>query len=186
MLPILGYIGHQIEVMNMWVWLAPFLVEVHGMSERDASLLAFAAMSMGGPGSWLGGWLGDRYGRIRVVSLSLLASTSCSVLLGVLADAPFGFTVAVCIAWGLTILGDSPSFPAIISSNTEQDYVGTALLVQLGLGYLLCVASLYGTALIGDALGWRWCFAVMAIFPGGALVAMQVLARQSSVRVVSA
>jgi predicted MFS family arabinose efflux permease len=51
LLPILGYVGHQVEVMTMWIWLAPFLVEVHGVSERRASLLAFLAVTMGGPGS---------------------------------------------------------------------------------------------------------------------------------------
>ena len=183
LLPILGYVGHQVEVMTMWVWLAPFLVEVHGVSERRASLLAFLAVTMGGPGSWLGGWLGDRYGRIRVVSLALVASCSCGVLIGVLVEAPLNVTIVLCIAWGLTILADSPSFPAIISSNARQDYVGTALLVQLGLGYLLCAVMLYVTALLGDILGWRWCFPIMAVFPGAALLAMQMLAATSATRV---
>ena len=48
----------EIEVMNMWGWLAHFLVEVHGLSPKSAGLLSFAAISMGGPGSWAGGWLG--------------------------------------------------------------------------------------------------------------------------------
>jgi hypothetical protein len=72
-----------------------------------------------------------------VVSLALVVSCSCGVLIGVLAEAPLSVTIVLCIAWGLTVLADSPSFPAIISSNARQDYVGTALLVQLGLGYLL-------------------------------------------------
>jgi predicted MFS family arabinose efflux permease len=35
---------------------------------------------------------------------------------------------------------------------------------------------LYVTALLGDVLGWRWCFPIMAVFPGAALIAMQMLA----------
>ena len=58
-----------------------------------------------------------------------------------------------------------------------------ALLVQLGLGYLLCAVILYLTALLGDVLGWRWCFPIMAVFPGAALLAMQMLAATSATRI---
>jgi MFS family permease len=112
-LPILGYVGHQIEVMNMWGWLGEFLVQVHGMSETNAGLLAFVAISMGGPGSFVGGWLGDKYGRAKVCSIALVISGSSCLCVGLIADLPLWLTVIVVIIWGLTVLADSPNFPSV-------------------------------------------------------------------------
>ena len=165
LLPILGYTGHQIEVMNMWGWIGEFLVQVHGMSERDAGLLAFAAISMGGPGSWLGGWLGDKYGRVKVCSAALMVSGSCCLCIGLIADLPFALTVITVIIWGLSVLMDSPNFPAIISKNADQEYVGTALSVQLASGYLMCSLGMLFMAMIGDGIGWRWTYPIMASTP---------------------
>eukprot|EP01046_Picozoa_sp_COSAG06_P011418 COSAG06_NODE_651_length_13384_cov_2.712382_8_plen_576_part_00 len=177
LLPILGYTGHQIEVMNMWGWIGEFLVQVHGLSERNAGMLAFAAISMGGPGSWLGGRLGDKYGRAKICSISLIVSGSCCLCVGLISDLPFGLTVLTVIVWGLSILVDSPNFPAIISKNAEQEYVGTALSMQLASGYLMCSIAMYVMAILGDIIGWRWTYPVMSSTPLMGLVAMQLLQR---------
>lgn len=174
-LPILGYTGHQVEVMNMWGWIGEFLVQVHGMSESNAGLLAFAAISMGGLGSWLGGYLGDKYGREKVCSVSLMVSGSCCVCIGLVADLPFVFTVVTVLIWGLSILVDSPNFPAIISKNADQEYVGTALSVQLASGYLMCSLGMFLVAAIGDSIGWRWTYPIMSCTPLIGLAAMQAL-----------
>ena len=177
LLPILGYTGHQIEVMNMWGWIGEFLVQVHGMSEKNAGLLAFVAISMGGPGSWLGGWLGDKYGRAKVCSVALIMSGSCCLGVGLMSDLPFGFTVVTVVIWGVTILVDSPNFPAIISKNADQEYVGTALSVQLASGYLMCSLGMYLMAIVGDGIGWRWTYPIMSSTPLMGLGAMQLLQR---------
>ena len=97
----------------MWGWLGEFLVQVHGMSETNAGLLAFVAISMGGPGSFVGGWLGDKYGRAKVCSIALVISGSSCLCVGLIADLPLWLTVVVVIIWGLTVLADSPNFPSV-------------------------------------------------------------------------
>ena len=66
---------------------------------------------------------------------------------------------------------------AIISKNADQEYVGTALSVQLALGYLMCSLAMIIMAVIGDSIGWRWTYPIMSSTPIVGLVAMQLLQR---------
>jgi hypothetical protein len=52
-----------------------------------------------------------------------------------------------------------PVPPRLGASVVADEYLGTALTLQTGVGFLLTVGSIQGTPLIADAVGWRWAFA---------------------------
>ncbi|MBW3658403.1 MAG: MFS transporter, partial [Actinobacteria bacterium] len=57
----------------------------------------------------------------------------------------------------------------------DQRYVGTAVTMQLALGFTLTVATIWLVPLLVDAFGWRWAFLVLTPGPVLGTVAMQRL-----------
>ncbi|HZJ02784.1 MAG TPA: MFS transporter, partial [Thermoleophilia bacterium] len=87
-LAVLGYFGHQWELYAMWTWFVVFFAaSMEAAGREPGSLPAFATflvIGMGGLGCWVGGLLGDRWGRTRTTVLMMSLSGTCSVLVGFL------------------------------------------------------------------------------------------------------
>jgi hypothetical protein len=64
-------------------------------------------------------------------------------------------------------VADSAQFSAMVTELADQAYVGTALTVQLAVGFSLTVVTIWLVPLLRDAVTWRWAFAALA--PGPAL-----------------
>ncbi|CAK0906989.1 unnamed protein product [Prorocentrum cordatum] len=140
MLSIAAYCGHQWELFCVWAWCAQFLENIHDLSHTSAHVWAFVIISMGGPGSWLGGRLGDRYGRVRTALVMVAVSGACTLVLGLLDDLwPFPVWIAICVVWGLTSLADSPNYSALVTISADQQSVGTAVTFQLFCGYFITI-----------------------------------------------
>ena len=63
-------------------------------------------------------------------------------------------------------------FSTLVTEEAEQAYVGTALTLQLALGFTLTVATIWLVPVLEDAVGWRWAFAFLAPGPALGVVAM--------------
>jgi uncharacterized membrane protein YraQ (UPF0718 family) len=68
-----------------------------------------------------------------------------------------------------------------VTEHADQAYVGTALALQLALGFLLTVATIWLVPLAEDALSWRWAFAILVPGPALGIVAMLRL-REATLR----
>jgi len=180
-LAILAYCGHQCELFCVWTWAASFLENSWHISPTSAPLVAFVVISMGGPGSWVGGLLGDRYGHVRVAAISLGVSGCCVGALGLMADAgPMPIRLCLFVLWGLTSLSDSPQFSAIITVHADQEHVGTAITVQLLCGYLVTVLALWVVPVLANDISWRWSFCTLTVSPALGLLALLCLSRRGS------
>src|SRR5215207_2774468 len=88
----LGYFGHMWELFAMYAWFLVFFSEalvVRGAPVGSSAAYAtFAVIAIGGLGSWVGGILGDRWGRTRTTAAMMGISGSCAVLIGLLFGAP--------------------------------------------------------------------------------------------------
>jgi hypothetical protein len=80
--------------------------------------------------------------------------------------------LAVGLVWGFTVVADSAQFSTIVTELADQAYVGTALTLQLAVGFTLTVATIWLIPILEDALSWRWAFAFLAPGPALGIAAM--------------
>lgn len=176
-----GYFGHMWELYAMWTWFLVFFSDeltARGTSVGSAAAYAtFAVIAVGGLGCWVGGALGDRWGRTRTTALMMAVSGICCVLIGLLFGAPAWLVLLVGLGWGFAVVADSAQFSTMVTELADQAYVGTALTLQLAVGFTLTVATIWLIPILEDAFSWRWAFAFLA--PGPALGALAMLRLKS-------
>ena len=175
----LGYFGHMWELYAMWAWFVAFYAAVlaeHGAlaPERGAAFATFGVIAAGGVGCWAGGVLGDRWGRTRTTALSMTISGSCALAIGHLLGAHPAIVLAIGLVWGFWVVADSAQFSTIVTEVADQRYVGTALTLQLAVGFLLTGATIWLVPALVERAGWGWAFAALA--PGPALGTLAMLA----------
>ena len=176
-----GYFGHMWELYAMWAWFVVFFSEVGrgGGAGESSSYAAFAVIAVGALGCWVGGVLGDRWGRTETTTVMMALSGSCAVVIGLLVDSPRWLVLVVALVWGFAVVADSAQFSTLVTEASDQAYVGTALTLQLALGFTLTIATIWLIPLLVDAVGWRFAFAFLAPGPALGVVAMLALARSS-------
>ena len=179
----LGYFGHMWELYAMWAWFVAFysaVLTAHGdpLPERGAAFATFGVIAAGGVGCWAGGVLGDRWGRTRTTMLSMVISGVCALTIGALIDTPPAVVLAVGLVWGFWVVADSAQFSTIVTEVADQRYVGTAVTLQLAIGFLLTVATIWLIPALVERVGWRWAFAALA--PGPALGTLAMLRLKKS------
>jgi MFS family permease len=186
----LGYFGHMWELYAMWSWFAVFLGESLRAADPTSSTRAtaglgtFVVIGAGAVGCCLGGVLGDRWGRTRTTALAMAISGSCAVLIGLTFGRPLWLVLSVGVLWGLTVVADSAQFSAMVTELADQAYVGTALTVQLAVGFSLTVVTIWLVPLLRDAVTWRWAFTLLALGPALGVAAMlRLRARPESSRI---
>jgi MFS family permease len=169
----LGYFGHMWELYAMWAWFFLFFSEaVLGGRGEPAAFATFAVIGIGGLGCWAGGVLGDRWGRAQTTSLMMATSGLCALVIGLFAEGPEGIVLVVGLIWGFAVVADSAQFSAIVTEVADQAYVGTALTLQLALGFTLTVATIWLIPILEGRFGWRWAFAFLAAGPVVGIAAM--------------
>jgi MFS family permease len=164
-----GYLGHMFELYSFWTWIPAFLAASEAArgapDESRASLLAFAAIATGGAGCIWGGWVADRSGRERLVINAMAASGTCALLIGLLFGKSLWLIGPIALLWGFFVIADSAQFSALVTEVAPGHAVGTALTLQLALGFLLTTVSIQLVPPFVDLFGWRWSFAVLALGP---------------------
>ncbi|WP_342586615.1 MFS transporter [Mesorhizobium sanjuanii] len=176
-----GYLGHMWELYAMWAWLLAYAraaLEAQQVSPTMASLLTFCAIAAGVGGCLLGGVLSDRFGRTFTTAGLMLVSGLCALLIGFVFDGPLWLFVVVALVWGISIIGDSAQFSAAVTELGDRRFVGTALSVQLGLGFALTVLVIWLVPHVVSLLGgWRWAFLLLVPGPFIGAAAMLALRR---------
>ena len=120
-----------------------------------------------------GGLLGDRWGRPQTTAAMMVASGSCAVAIGLVAQWSAWLALAIGLVWGFTVVADSAQFSTIVTELADQAYVGTALTLQLAVGFTLTVATIWLIPVLEHDVGWKWAFAFLA--PGPALGTLAML-----------
>ena len=172
----LGYFGHMWELYAMWAWFLVFFSAV-GNGGRGAAYATFAVIGAGALGCWAGGVLGDRWGRPETTAAMMAVSGSCALVVGLVGAWSAVAALLVGLVWGFAVVADSAQFSTLVTELADQAYVGTALALQLAIGFALTVATIWLVPYWEEAFGWRWAFAFLAPGPALGIAAMLRLRR---------
>lgn len=180
-----GYLGHMAELYSYWTWIPVFLaasaVSFAGGDARAGAapwvgVLAFATIAVGGIGCIWGGLLGDRIGRARAAQLAMAASGTCAIAVGFLFGASPWLLAPLALAWGFFVIADSAQFSVLVTASVPPHAVGTALTVQVCVGFLLTTLTIQLVPPVVAWIGWPGAFAMLAIGPALGIVALRPLA----------
>jgi MFS family permease len=181
----LGYMSHMWELYGFYGWIGPFLVAaalLHGFQSDSAlvygNTIAATAMLMGAVSPALGGFISDKIGRTKTVSIVLFISAACSLSTGWLVNLSFYVLLIAVLIYGFFVVMESAVFKAGLSEMVEPTHLGTALGVQSFLGFGITIVSPAMFGLLLDIANpqtpagaqfrvWGWSFALLAV---GALV----------------
>ncbi|MEO7996634.1 MAG: MFS transporter [Gemmatimonadaceae bacterium] len=169
-----GYLGHMGELYSFWTWIPAFLAASEAERalranvaphSRITALIAFGVIAVGGIGCVWGGLVADRIGRARLVSWAMAASGSCALLIGFAFGRSWWLLAPLALVWGFFVIADSAQFSVLITEQVPTHAVGTALTLQVSMGFLLTTITIQIIPPLVNAVGWRWAFPVLAVGP---------------------
>lgn len=175
-----GYLGHMAELYSYWTWIPVFLAASAVAASGDAEaarapwvgLLAFATIAVGGLGCVWGGIVGDRIGRARVAMLAMAVSGACALAIGFSFGHRPWLVGALAMAWGFFVIADSAQFSVLVTESVPAHAVGTALTVQVSLGFLLTTLTIQLIPPVVAGVGWEGAFAMLALGPALGIAAL--------------
>ena len=101
--------------------------------------------------------------------------------MGLVFGASFWILHPFAMVWGFYIVSDSAQFSSMITEVTPPHAVGTALTIQVSLGFLLTMATIQLVPVIATAGGWRWAFAVLSLGPAAGIWSIARLKSSSGI-----
>ncbi len=169
-----GYLGHMAELYSFWTWIPSFLVasdaaraaRVAGPANaRIATLIGFGVIAVGGIGCVWGGLVADKIGRARLVTLAMAISGSCALAIGFAWAQSWWLLAPLALVWGFFVIADSAQFSVLVTESVPAHTVGTALTLQVSIGFLLTTITIQLIPPLVSWLGWQWVFPILSIGP---------------------
>lgn len=180
-----GYLGHMAELYSYWTWIPAFVAAsavAHSATAPAASAhapwvgwLSFGTIAVGGLGCLWGGLVSDRIGRERLVIIAMAASGLCALAIGFLFGRSPWLLAPVALAWGFFVIADSAQFSVLVTESVPAHAVGTALTVQVSLGFLLTTLTIQAIPPVVARVGWEGAFAMLAVGPALGILAIRRL-----------
>jgi len=167
-----GYFGHMWELYAMWIWIPVMIrasVASHNGDPRLAEVGSFIVIGAGAIGCVVAGLIADRVGRTLVTSWAMAISGTCCLVIGFLYGGNPFVLLFVAATWGATVVADSAQFSSCVTELGDPQYIGTALTVQMCIGFLLTNISIELVPKVGD---WRYAFMILAAGPLFGVISM--------------
>ena len=170
-----GYFGHMWELYAMWIWI-PVMIRASVAMRQGNPVLAeagtFLVIGAGAIGCVVAGLIADRVGRTVVTSVAMGISGSCCLLVGFLFGGSVWLLLLLAVIWGASVVADSAQFSSCVTELGDPKYIGTALTLQMCVGFLLTTVSIELIPKIVDVVTWRFAFMILAPGPFLGVLAM--------------
>lgn len=178
----IGYLGHMWELYAMWAWILTFahflLNDFDWVPFGAPEYFSFFIVSIGAIGCVIAGYLSDIYGRCYITAALMLVSGSCAFAIGFLVNTSPFLVGLIALLWGLTIIADSGQFSAAVTELSEPNLVGTALTVQMAIGFGITMITIWLVPVFAQLFGsFQWMFLLLAPGPFIGAIAMLLLRR---------
>src|SRR4029078_4164597 len=160
-----GYFGHMWELYGMWIWVPVMIRSSLAIQNADPQLAeigSFIVIGAGAVGCVVAGLIADRVGRTLVTSWAMAISGTCCLVIGLLYGGNPVLLLIVAAIWGATVVADSAQFSSCVTELGDPQYIGTALTIQMCVGFLLTTISIELVPTVGN---WRYAFMILAPGP---------------------
>jgi len=175
-----GYFGHMWELYAMWIWI-PVMIRASVAAQHGNPIVAetgsFLVIGAGAIGCVVAGLISDRVGRTVVTSVAMAISGSCCLLVGFLYGGSVWPLLLLAVVWGASVVADSAQFSSCVTELGDPQYIGTALTLQMCVGFLLTTISIELIPKMVEAVKWRYAFMILAPGPFLGVLAMLRLRR---------
>jgi MFS family permease len=175
-----GYFGHMWELYAMWIWI-PVMIRASVAAQHGNPIVAetgsFLVIGAGAIGCVVAGLIADRVGRTVVTSVAMAISGSCCLLVGFLYGGSVWPLLLLAVVWGASVVADSAQFSSCVTELGDPQYIGTALTLQMCVGFLLTTISIELIPKMVEAVKWRYAFMILAPGPFLGVLAMLRLRR---------
>ena len=102
-------------------------------------------------------------------------SGSCSLAIGFAFAQSWWLMTPLALLWGFFVIADSAQFSVLATESVPAHAVGTALTLQVSLGFLLTTLTIQLIPPLVSAVGWQWAFPLLAIGPALGIVSIRRL-----------
>ncbi len=178
-----GYLGHMAELYAYWTWIPAFVAASAVAWAGDpvaanaswVSALSFGTIAVGGIGCVWGGLASDRLGRERLVIFAMAMSGLCALAIGLAFGRTPWLLAPLALAWGFFVIADSAQFSVLVTESVPSHAVGTALTVQVCVGFLLTTITIQMVPPLVAWAGWRAAFAFLAVGPAVGILSIRRL-----------
>ena len=136
----------------------PMIRKEFGLDPTQVGLIGSSALAGMGLGSWLWGWVADRWGRRVVFAATVLMFSLCTGVAGM--SMSLGFLIGARFLTGLGLGGMVPIDQALVAEYAPARIRGRVSAV-LPLCWPIGIFAAAGAGLlVVPHLGWRWLFAL--------------------------